>query len=506
MKSILLFGLLCLSAFINADTTTTSCFSHAPIRALADAPKTPGFSTAFSQKGLDYVKDVGIAVLQKKISTIVIPDINGTAYASFIVGNVDYKVSNIHINSIVFGNTTIKIQKDKGLHIAFQSSGASGTLDWHFREESFPHISGTGKADFNFTMDIDLVLQFEVKDDHLQISSIPATVSVGTFDINIHDTQTGWFYTFALWLFKNVIRNSIASGLQDAFPTTITEGIDQALLDVPIRQQIVDPVIFDIGLIRQPLFTDSVFRLYEAGDSYNKLNPTPCPSTTCHAMELPETLSPNRMVQMYMSDFVPTSLARAFMLSGFLQYTVTNSILPSGFPFKLNTKLLAPYLPPLQKAYPDNDVHLVANVTETPQIIFVQGAGVSIQTVGTFSIMVQNSTDSPLYIEAIVLDVQIKSVAAASLGGWQVYGQVSNTSLIATVKSSKVGYVDNKNIQFVLNFALQYALPSINTILKNGISLPNVPGFSISGSDITYGQGYLSLALDVAYNVTAARR
>jgi len=504
MKSTILFALLCLSSFINADTT--SCFSHTPIRALADAPKTPGFTTAFSQKGLDYVKDVGIAVLQKKISTVVIPDINGTAYPSFLTGNVDYKVSNLHINSVIFGKTTIEIQKDKGLHIAFQSSGASGALDWHFREQRFPHVQGTGKADFNFTMDIDLLLQFTVKDDHLQISSIPAKVSVGQFDINIHDTQTGWLYKFAIWLFQNVIKNSIADGLQNAFPTTITEGIDKALLAVPIRQQIVDPVIFDIGLIRQPLFADSVFRLYEAGDSYDKANPTPCPSTTCHAVDLPETLSPNRMVQMYMSDFVPTSLARAFMLAGFLEYTVTNAILPSGFPFKLNTKLLAPYLPPLQKAYPDNDVHLIAKVTETPQISFVQGAGVSVVTIGTFTIMVQNSTDSPLYVEAIVLDIQIKAVAAASLGGWQVYGQVSNTTLIATVKSSKVGPVDNKNIQFVLNYALQFGLPSINTILKNGISLPNVPGFSISGSDIAYGQGYLSLALDVAHNVTAARR
>jgi len=486
-------------------TAATECFSHTPIRPLAYAPSTPGFTTAFSQKGLDYVKDVGIAILEKKISTVVIKDLNGTADATVVIGKIDYDLSNIHINDVAFTQASVQIQKDVGLHVVIQNSGASGSLDWHWRGQRWPHVHGTGKANFSFTLDADLMLQFTVVDDHLQISSIPAKVTVDNFDVDIHDTKNGWFYKIILGLFDGVLKNAIANGLQKAFPTSITDSIDKALMNVPIRQQVVDPVIFDIGLIRQPLFTDSVFRLYEAGDSYIKSDPTPCPSTTCHAVQLPEAVTSTRMVQMYMSESVPTSLARAFMMAGFLKYTVTNSILPPNFLFKLNTLLLKPYLPALQAAYPDSDVHLVASVTETPQISFIAGVGASAKVDGTLTIMVQNTTGSSLYVEAIVLDIEVKAVALASLAGWQVYGKVSNTSLIATVKSSNVGFVDNKNIQFILNFALQYALPSINELLKNGVTLPNVPGFSISGADITHGQGYLSLGIDVSYNVSATR-
>jgi len=491
-----------LFALFGCAYAATECYSHAPIRPLEYAPATPGFTTAFSQKGLDYLKDTGIAILQKKISTVVIKELNGTANASVLIGNIDYDLTNIHINTVTFSEATVKIEKDTGLHVTMQQSGATGSLNWKWRGQRWPHVHGSGQANFSFTMDVDLMLKFLAVDDHLQIASIPAEVDVDNFDVDIHDTQGGWFYTFILTLFNGVVKNAIANGLENAFPTSITESIDKALMNVPVRQQVVDPVIFDIGLIRQPLFTDSVFRLYEAGDSYVKTNPTPCPSTTCHGVVLPEAVTSARMVQMYMSDSVPTSLARAFMLAGFLQYTVTQDIMPSNFPIKLNTKLLKPYFPALEQAYPDNDVHVIASVVETPQINFIEGVGASVKVDGTLTFMV-NTTNS--YVEAIVLAVEIKGVGLASLAGWQVYGVVSNTSLVATVKSSNVGFVDNRGPQFVLNWGLQYAVPSINEALKNGVTLPNVPGFSISGADITHGAGYLSLALDVAYNVSSAK-
>lgn len=94
------------------------------------------------------------------------------------------------------------------------------------------------------------------------------------------------------------------------------------MMKIPVRQQIVPPVVFDIGLVRQPLFADSVFRFYEAGDSYDEANVQPCPKEECPVVELPSELTASRMVQMYMSDFVPSSLARAFLLSGDVHHSL----------------------------------------------------------------------------------------------------------------------------------------------------------------------------------------
>lgn len=107
--------------------------------------------------------------------------------------------------------------------------------------------------------------------------------------------------------------------------------------------------------MKQPLFTDTVFRLYEAGDSYVQGNPTPCSESECPLTALPEGLDDQKMIQMYMSDFVPTSLSRAFRLAGemkinlfgfihilgLMSYNITPDMVPPTFPYKLTTKLIA---------------------------------------------------------------------------------------------------------------------------------------------------------------------
>jgi len=52
---------------------------------------TPGFRTVFTNKGLDYIQQVGFPLLEQRLSSITIPDISGHAsvHIVFKVG-VDY--------------------------------------------------------------------------------------------------------------------------------------------------------------------------------------------------------------------------------------------------------------------------------------------------------------------------------------------------------------------------------------------------------------------------------
>jgi DNA-binding transcriptional LysR family regulator len=69
-----------------------------------------------------------------------------------------------------------------------------------------------------------------------------------------------------------------------------------------------------------------------------------------------------------------------------LKFNATNDLLPSGFPFTLNTRGLAPELPALYKKYPNNDLQLFLNVTETPRIRFVNASGVDVSINGSLSV------------------------------------------------------------------------------------------------------------------------
>ncbi|PRP74903.1 bactericidal permeability-increasing protein-like, partial [Planoprotostelium fungivorum] len=488
--------LLCLASVVIAREDV-KCYSHAPIRSLFDAPTVPGFSTAFSQKGLDYVKTVGIDILKKRLPTLEVPEVNGTTKVAFI--SVYYEVKNLHFKDIEFGSSDITIVAGKGVQVNIKDSKAEGSLDWHWQQQSFPHLHGTGSATFSLSLSLSLFFQFEAEKDHLQLEPIPATVDISDLTVRV-DATGGWFYNTLLWLLEGIIKGQVSSALETAFPSTITGDINQALMQIPVRQQIVHPVVFDIGLVRQPLFADSVFRFYEAGDSYDENNIQPCPKEECPVVELPSELTASRMVQMYMSDFVPSSLARAFLLSGLLQYRVTPDMVPPTFPFQLTTKVLAAICPRLAKFYPDNKAELIVNVTSTPKVRFVEGRGVDVTIDGVLSVLVLNDTQ---WIEALAIENVIHADATVKLGGWSVYGQISNFTMTAAVIRSTIGRVDIEPVHASIQFILDYLLPAANVILKTGIRLPAVPGFSIAQSDIFYGPGYLSLGLDLAYNAAA---
>ena len=131
----------------------------------------PGVKTTLSENGLDYIKDVGVQIIQKQLATVTLPDISGNAGRNYVflvlnhylgtpIGSIDYTLKNIVLTGLTIPSVSTTIVPGQGIAVSVYvilciivvescSTGVSCHvhLDWHYREHSWPHISDGGSAD-----------------------------------------------------------------------------------------------------------------------------------------------------------------------------------------------------------------------------------------------------------------------------------------------------------------------------------------------------------------------
>eukprot|EP01117_Protostelium_nocturnum_P002448 TRINITY_DN1313_c0_g1_i1.p1 TRINITY_DN1313_c0_g1~~TRINITY_DN1313_c0_g1_i1.p1 ORF type:complete len:496 (+),score=157.61 TRINITY_DN1313_c0_g1_i1:91-1578(+) len=473
------------------STEVAKCYSHETIK--LTTPEKPGFTTSFSQNGLNYAKSVGLDILQKDLASIQIPQLNGTAKVS-LVGQISYLINSIKINSLQFQQSNIQVVPGVGLKISISQANAVGSLGWHYREKSWPHIQGTGTADLKVQLTADILLELKSVQNHLQLSKSTANVQIQKLDVNLHG-KGSWFYQFFFDVLHRLIVNEIQSAVQNAMQTSILTGVNDLLMKVPVRQEILKPVIFDIGLVRDPLFQQNSFTLFEAGDSYDADQPTDCPADVCPQRDLPTNIS-QRMATMYLSDYVPTSLAFAMIQAHELSYVVEPSVIPPSSPFKLNTNSLAGMCPPLFSKYPNRNVSLLVSLTGVPKIVF-SSAGCNIPSAPvSIEFYVELDTTKVL---AFTLAGNLNTSATALLNGWTLSAKIGPTSGTWSISQTNIGPVDVKPLSNLMKFAIAFGIPTVNSKLSAGIQLPTVPGLQFLNPSLKWGQDYLSVETDLQY-------
>ena len=83
-----------------------------------------------------------------------------------------------------------------------------------------------------------------------------------------------------------------------------------------------------------------------------------------------------------------------FQHAGFLQYTLTPSIVPASTPFSLDTNFFKVFAPDMYKDYPDRPVTVFANVTSAPKLDFTGGRA-TITGDATFAFTVNDNATRP---------------------------------------------------------------------------------------------------------------
>jgi len=250
----------------------------------------PGIKAFVGQSGLNYIVAVGIPILEQELQTINVPDITGKVGTP--VGTIEYDLTDIVISGLFIPSASL-VTTSVGLAASVSGASASAHLNWHYREEAWPHVSDSGDADIDIS-DTSISLSLAVTEANgLPVLSVASdSVNIGNMDIHLHGGAS-WLYQIFVDIFEPEIKSAGEGAMQSAISSVITSTVNKLLASLPVTLPVTNNVEIDYAMVQNPVFVSgSYFETYLTGAFYEISNPTPPPF---QAPDMPDT-PPTQMI------------------------------------------------------------------------------------------------------------------------------------------------------------------------------------------------------------------
>ncbi|XP_072169712.1 bactericidal permeability-increasing protein-like [Diadema setosum] len=465
---------------------------------VSDWNKNPGFKARITQNGLDFLRDVGIKMLQKQIQQLTIPDITGKADVG--IGDIEYKVSNIRITSFDIPTSSLTPDPSAG-GLRLTTSGVSLSVhgDWHYETTGFIHISDSGSFDAKASS-ITLSLTLRVGVDStgrptVSSKSSDCSFHAGGMDVDLHGGAS-WLYN----LFDDQISDAILDSLNGQVCSTIVDAVntnlENELKTLTMVAPFLDAAQIDYTLVAQPTFNGSVNTAHK-GEVYPLNSKKECPLPV---PGVPADSDTSRMVFLWITEYLPNSAGYVLQEVGFLQYNVTQDNIPDAEKNYLNTSYFAYKLaiPQLSKMYPNMVMQINLNSTKAPTVA-IKESEIFVVLEGDFSpyAVLPNKTLAYLFS----LRVSISGKVTVGFKGNNITWSLSSLSADMALIKTAIGNFNTKLLEVAVNSAITlYVLPYLNQMGAEGAALPQLDGFVFSKPVVKQGQSFIKIGTDLTYN------
>lgn len=174
------------------------------VAAIACVTANAGLQIDVAQSGIAVFGAAVVDIVNTNFSSMAIPDISISEKVP-VIGSITFTLSNIQVYGVHVGSAAVNLAAPSAAGIAISGADASIRLDFHYRKNHWPHVSGHGTVtvsaqDGNF--DVNTVVSIMNNLPHLHATGSSATFS--KFDIHFsgHDK---WIYNLLVKLFKGTI-------------------------------------------------------------------------------------------------------------------------------------------------------------------------------------------------------------------------------------------------------------------------------------------------------------
>lgn len=458
----------------------------------------PGIRLRVTDKALQYVDSIAVQLLNEKVKTATIPDVNGDADTP--VGHISYSLSSVHFNSLSIPSSTFKTVAGIGLQLQISSASASLSGNWHYRKDHWPHISDSGSFDLDVNgLTVTLKTKLGVDSTgHPTIAAAGCSSSIGSVKIHFHGGAS-WLYN----LFDKYVDGKIKGTLQDKLcqetSDLINTNAEKSLSTFPVKKQIDKFAVINYSLVSSPNFTESYADVFIKGEFLSAITPKEAPFSPT---PLPPESESDKMAYIWLTDYVVNTAGLVYQEAGILNETVTPSMLPPNFSYPLNTKTFRLIIPKLYKVYPNRPMNLKVYSTQRPTVSS-SSAGVGLKINGNVDVYVQLENGSSVY--TFTMGANISTLVKIVVKGNNVTGQVDSIKINVHLVNSSIGdiSIDVKLLQIALDvFADTIVLKKLNEIGEKGFPLPVVDGVQLVNPEVTRGQNFNLIATDFKYAPT----
>ncbi|XP_010175861.1 bactericidal permeability-increasing protein, partial [Antrostomus carolinensis] len=277
----------------------------------------PGFVVRITQAGLDYAHQHGVAVLEKELAQLKLPDISGDFHIRH-VGKVRYEISRLDLRSFHLPYSRISLVPNVGLQVAI--SNAFAELDGvkiHFIRD---HGSFDLKVD-NVYIKINLRLGNDA-------SGKP---TVSTSDCSTHISKVrvhfsgrfGWLYNLFYKAVESRFRTILEDKVCEIVVSSVRSELQPYLQTLPVTARIDAMTGIDYSLVAPPIATARSLDVGLKGEFFSlaRRSAVPFPPGVL-------TLPPDhdRMVYFGASSYFFNTASFAYHAAGALVFEITDAM------------------------------------------------------------------------------------------------------------------------------------------------------------------------------------
>ncbi|XP_078354503.1 lipopolysaccharide-binding protein-like [Oculina patagonica] len=457
----------------------------------------PGIRLRVTNNGLQYVDDVGIEALVKRLRSDDIKDFSGAD------GSFKYTAYNIKNTYTKKGSSSLSTAPGEGL--IFQATGFdleyTGKVKY---DKKFGWIRLRDTVDVNFKAHgIGFTLKVRIGADSAgrpTVSTLEQDCSsvVDSVDVHFSGSRASMIY--------NAFSGQIENKVKDQLKKMICEKADEAInsdganymATFPVHSDISTVAQIDNSLVANPTFNSKYMDVPLKGEFKSRKNPHP--TSLIAPQTLPSFTEADKMVYIWVTDYVFNTASLVYHEEGVLRKTIRPEDLPQSSKFPLNTKSFKLFLYKLYEKYPDRPVFFKGYTTKAP-VFTSRPSGTNVTVTGNVEVYVTAKNGAHVY----ALTVGLKADVAGSLGvksGNLTFHTKSFTAQVHLVRSAIGDIKFNIGLlQWFLNGVIEdgHFVNKLNVIGDRGFPLPMLRNILWEDTAISTGQGFTLIETNLKY-------
>ncbi|XP_057218706.1 bactericidal permeability-increasing protein-like isoform X2 [Triplophysa rosa] len=451
----------------------------------------PGVEVKLTQKGLEYGRQMGIASIQKKLSSIKLPDISGTEHVDPI-GKVQYSFTGMQIVNLGLPTSALGLVPGTGVSLSIDNAFIN--LHGNWRVKYLRIIKDSGSFDLAVSA-LTIRTTIAVMSDETgrpSVSMTSCTADVGSVKVKFHGGAS-WLYN----LFSSYINKALGSALQKQICPLVAESIADVnphLKTLNVEAKVDKYAEIEYSMVGSPVISNASIDIGLKGEFYNTGQHKEPPFSPA-PFSLPSQNT--NMLYFGVSAFTINSAGFVYHSAGALSLNITDDMIPSSSPIRLNTKTFGTFIPQIAKMYPGLMMKLLVKTVKQPIVTF-QPNNVTVQTSGlvTAYAIQPNSTLSPLF--DLNLDGSISArvyVTELKLAGYLTLNKID-----MSLAKSYVGPFQVTSLENIFTMVLKVAvMPKVNACLKEGYPLPTIGKMHLVETQLQVLKDYLLVGTDVQF-------
>ncbi|KGL73069.1 Bactericidal permeability-increasing protein, partial [Tinamus guttatus] len=442
-------------------------------------------------------RQYGVAILEQELHQLRLPDISGD-FRVRRVGKVHYELSSLSLRSFHLPSSQISPIPNVGLQVSISDASAVVEGNWRVK---LHFIRDHGTFDLKVE-DLSISIGLKLGND----SSGKPTADVSSCSTHISSVRVhfsgrfSWLYNLFHSAIDSVFRRTLERQVCERVVSSVRDELQSYLRTLPGQARVT-------GAVGKPVCPAALTALARGG-----ARGLPGPSAAVPTLQgeffslarhsavpfspPPLALPPDRARMVYFgaSSYFFNTAGLVYHTAGALVFELTDSMIPKGLEFHLNTSTFSAFVPQLEKMYPDMLMKLRLSTPAAP-FLSIGPEGLSLQPVVDIQAyaILPSSSLAPLFLLNLVSRARLVVLPAGVLARCLSCVPMAVASSADTLSLPQV-----RTLQSVMNILTSsILLPRFNARLAQGFPLPLLDRIQLSNVLVQWHQNLLLLGADV---------